>query len=241
MLRSTFRTLSWLTIFSVAMGYLESAVVVYLRQIYYPEGFDFPLKAIEPGIGITEIVREAATLVMLAGAGILAGRTKTEKFGFFIFCFAVWDIFYYVFLKLLLGWPPSLVTWDILFLIPVTWVGPVIGPVINSLTMIAFALLISYFTDKNRQIKIILIEWLFLIAGSMVMIFAYTWDYLRYMLKQNEIFDFFTPSRHREILEVASGYVPSRFPWVIFIAGETLLTAALFFFAVRNKKISSGS
>ncbi len=152
--KKTLTLFLWISIFAVAMGYLESAVVVYLRKIYYPDGFKFPLQAIDKQTGLIEMFRELATLIMLAGAGILAGRTRTEKFGFFIFCFAVWDIFYYVFLKLLLNWPESLMTWDILFLIPVTWVGPVIGPVINSLTMIVLAFLISYFTDKKPQIKI---------------------------------------------------------------------------------------
>jgi membrane protein implicated in regulation of membrane protease activity len=56
--------------------------------------------------------------------------------------FAIWDIFYYIFLWLLIGWPESFFTWDILFLLPVTWVGPVLAPVINSLTMIVLAGLI---------------------------------------------------------------------------------------------------
>ncbi|MBM3435194.1 MAG: hypothetical protein FJY07_03125 [Bacteroidetes bacterium] len=220
------------------MGYLESAVVVYLRRIYYPEGFDFPLKAIEPGIGLTEILREAATLVMLAGAGILTGRTKTEKFGFFLYCFAVWDIFYYIFLKLLLGWPSSLLTWDILFLIPVTWVGPVIGPVINSLTMISLALLISHFTDKSISICIAPREWMLLTAGSLVMIVAYTWDYMRFMLGKYELSDFFSLTRHKEMLDTASGYMPAGFPWWLYVMGELLLVAALVLFAKRNIRVA---
>jgi hypothetical protein len=37
------KTIIWLAVFSMAMGYLESAVVVYLRKLYYPDGFKFPL------------------------------------------------------------------------------------------------------------------------------------------------------------------------------------------------------
>ena len=79
-------------LFSIAMGYLESAVVVYLREIYYPEGFAFPLKVMDGGILITEIGRELATLVMLAGIGFIAGRSGLEKFGMFILAFGIWDM-----------------------------------------------------------------------------------------------------------------------------------------------------
>src|SRR4030043_48057 len=130
------RTFIWLTVFSIAMAYLESAVVVYLRAIMYPEGFDFPLAPMQPGIAVTEIFREAATIIMLLGAGYLGGRYLTQRFAWFIYCFAIWDIFYYVFLKMLDHWPASLMTWDILFLIPTTWTGPVLTPLIVSLTML---------------------------------------------------------------------------------------------------------
>jgi hypothetical protein len=241
MLKSTIRTLTYLTIFSIAMGYLECAVVVYLRRIFYPEGFEFPLKMIDPGIGITEIIREAATLVMLAGAGVLAGRTRTEKFGFFLYCFAIWDIFYYVFLKMLLDWPQSFLTWDILFLIPITWEGPVIGPVINSLTMIIFAWMISYFSDKNPRTKIILQEWTLLILGSLVMILAYTWDYIKFINVRFEMADFFVPSKQSAMIERATGYIPQSFPWWLFILGELFLISALLLFSVRNAKILKGN
>src|SRR5580700_10847047 len=118
----------WLTAFSIAMGFLEAAVVIYLRKMYYPNGFHFPLTVVEPDIGLTEFLREAATVIMLLAIGILTGKNTSQKFGIFLFCFAIWDIFYYVFLKMLIGWPASLLDWDILFLIPVPWVGPVLAP-----------------------------------------------------------------------------------------------------------------
>src|SRR5271167_2605871 len=97
----------WLTLFSIAMGFMETAVVIYLRKVYYPRGFQFPLVPIEPSIALTEFLREAATIIMLLGIGILTGKTRAQKFAFFIYCFAVWDIFYYVFLKIFLNWPES--------------------------------------------------------------------------------------------------------------------------------------
>ena len=108
----------WIVLLSIAMAYLESAVVIYLREIYYPEGFAFPLTPIKTTIAITEFWREVATLVMLLGIGILTGKASAQRLAFFLLSFAIWDIFYYVFLYLTLGWPSSLLTWDLLFLIP---------------------------------------------------------------------------------------------------------------------------
>ena len=121
------------------MGFLEAAVVVYLREILYPGGFSFPLSPVPASLALTEIFREVATLVMLVSIGILAGRKFSTGFAWFIYSFAIWDIFYYIFLKAVLGWPESLMTWDVLFLIPTTWTGPVLTPVLVSLTMILFA------------------------------------------------------------------------------------------------------
>jgi hypothetical protein len=230
-----------LTVFSVAMGYLESAVVVYLRKIYYPEGFTFPLIAIDQHTAMIEIFREVATLIMLVGAGFLAARTPTERFGFFLFCFGIWDIFYYIFLKLLIGWPESMLTWDILFLIPVTWVGPVIGPVINSMTMITLSIVISHFTDKNKLIRIKMKEWTLLVLGSLIVIFSYILDYLNYILEDFKRSDFIDPSKQPDLLEKANGYIPLSFPWWIFAIGEILLITAICIFFFRNKKIITNS
>ena len=113
-------TLVWITIFAVCMGIFESAIVIYIRELYYPSGFGFPLVPIEPKIAITELLRELASLFMLLSVGVLVGKNLSQRFAWFIYTFAVWDIVYYVFLYLILQWPESLLTWDILFLIPVT-------------------------------------------------------------------------------------------------------------------------
>ena len=90
-----------ITAFAIAMGLLESAVVIYLRHLFYPGGFEFPLSPIPVNIAVTEVLREAATLVMLVSIGMLAGRSFSTGFAWFIYSFAVWDIFFYVFLRLL--------------------------------------------------------------------------------------------------------------------------------------------
>src|SRR4029077_16671933 len=101
------RLLQWLIIYAIAMAYVESAVVVYLRALYYPQGFAFPLAPLPPDIVAIEIGREAATLVILLGGAMLAGRERWERSLAFCVSFGVWDLFYYVWLWLLLGWPPS--------------------------------------------------------------------------------------------------------------------------------------
>ena len=239
MKKSTLNILFWLTLFSIAMGFMETAVVVYLRKIYYPDGFRFPLVPIDNDIVLTEIIREAATLIMLVGAGIFTGRNRSEKFGFFLYSFAIWDIFYYVFLKVLLDWPASLLTWDVLFLIPVTWVGPVIGPVSNSLTMIVFALMLTWFVDKKASVKIKLREWLFLISGSLVVIISYTLDYSRYMVNAfgfSVLVGDNTNNGQTDVISYAAKYVPVNFDWWIFVLGEVLILMGVVLVFRRERK-----
>jgi hypothetical protein len=116
------RRILWLTLFAIAMAYLESAVVVYLRLIYYPEGFQFPLKAITNTNLWIEVGREAATMVMLVVVGFLAAVTGPGRFAVICYAFGVWDIFYYIWLWIFIDWPSSLLTWDLLFLIPLPWI-----------------------------------------------------------------------------------------------------------------------
>lgn len=139
--------------FSVAMGFLESSVVVYLRALYYPEGFCFPLKNMDQVLMLTELLREFATLIMLFGAGYLFGNNVSTRFAGFILSFAVWDIFYYVFLYALINWPSGPGDWDILFLLPCPWYGPVWAPVSISLLMICYGLLIVYANQQAFPVK----------------------------------------------------------------------------------------
>ena len=90
------KILLWVIIFSIAMGFLETAVVVYLRHIYYPQGFKFPLAPIDTSLVVVEVGRELATIIMLLGVGAIAGRTFASRFAYFILSFAIWDIFYYL-------------------------------------------------------------------------------------------------------------------------------------------------
>ena len=209
------------------MGYMESTVVVYLRKIYYPDGFKFPLIPVSPDIAVIEFCREAATIIMLIGAGLMAGKNTAQRFAFFIYSFAIWDIFYYVFLKVLLNWPASLFTWDILFLIPVPWVGPVIAPCIVSLTMIVLTLIIVYHQEKDKHVHISFIEWMFLILGSITVIFSFLWDYIMYLSMHGADKAVWTLSSNSNMFEEVSNYIPQSFNWWLFGAGEGFLLIAL--------------
>ena len=138
-------------LFAVAMGLLETAVVVYLRERSFLDGFGFPLKTIGHNLAIVELWREVATILMLIAVGWMAGHNKNTRFGWFIYAFAIWDIFYYVFLKVFLNWPESLATWDVLFLLPVIWVGPVWAPVLLSAVMIVFTVVINQINAQTNR------------------------------------------------------------------------------------------
>ncbi|MCF8297150.1 MAG: hypothetical protein K9J13_06350 [Saprospiraceae bacterium] len=232
------KTIFWVALFSIAMGYMESAIVVYLRKLYYPGGFTFPLSNIEIDIAGVEFVRELATMIMLATIGIVAGRKNIERFAYFIFSFAIWDIFYYVFLKILVQWPESLMTWDVLFLIPVTWFGPVIGPVLNSITMILLAVVTIYFVDKNQKAKYGWLVWTLLIVGSLVVIVSYTEEYTRFMMQEFTFWELIGIRDAESIIALALTYIPQKFNWYIFLVGEVMHLAAIGLVVVRNKKLS---
>jgi hypothetical protein len=220
----------WLTAFSIAMGFLETAVVVYLREIYYPKGFDFPLVPITSTIAITELLRELATLMMLLGIGVLTGRNKAERFVCFLYSFAVWDIFYYVFLKLLLQWPASLFTWDILFLLPVPWVGPVLAPCITSVSMILLFGYVMHYSHQNEQLKIKVSEWKLLITGSLVVIISFVWDYFKYKMSLADNNNLSTT-----ILNDMVNYVPQHFNWPLFWLGQGIIFFVIYKLQFRFK------
>ncbi len=118
--KATMKVFCIVVIFSIAFAYIEAAVVVYLRQIFHPEGFTFPLTTfgLSPlwkRLLFTEIGREAATIVLIFTGCWLSGKNRRQRFAYFMTIFAVWDIFYYVWLKVLLDWPSSIMDWDILF------------------------------------------------------------------------------------------------------------------------------
>ena len=226
----------WLTVFSIAMGYLETSVVVYLRKLYYPDGFKFPLIPVPKDIAITEFWREAATIIMLIGAGAMAGKNASQRFVFFLYSFAIWDIFYYLFLKVLLNWPESLFTWDILFLIPVPWVGPVIAPCMISLSMILLTGIVIFYQERGKQVHLRRSEWLLFILGSVVTIFSFVWDYILYVSEYGADEAVWTLSSKQDLFAEVREYVPQHFNWWLFSIGQGIILLAVFLLYKRIRK-----
>ncbi len=134
-------TLTLLTLYAVAMALLESAVVVYMRRLYYPDNpLDlFPLQFLSSYDPTLELSREIATIVMILTVALLAERSSaTRSFAAFVFVFGVWDLFYYFWLKVLIGWPRTWLDWDVLFLIPGVWLGPWICPAMIALLFVVW-------------------------------------------------------------------------------------------------------
>jgi hypothetical protein len=212
------KAIAGLILFSAAFGYVEAAVVVYLRSIYTPvrahfysvaSGDVFPLLSVAQLRSLgpehiarlkIELGRELATLLMLAGAGMLAARSLREWVAAFVVCFGIWDITFYLFLKLLINWPASLLTWDILFLIPVPWTGPVLAPVITSCSMIGCGLLLLHREYDNKPVHMGLLQGSGIVVGGILIVAAFMWDFRN----------------------TASGGNPNPFNWTLFGVGEMI-------------------
>jgi hypothetical protein len=189
--------------YAVAMAFLESAVVVYLqRALGIQVGALFPLQ--DPtGVGdlaAIEAGREAATLVMLAAIGWLAGRSSLERLAWTAVAFGTWDILYYAWLWVFIGWPPSLGTWDLLFLIPVPWAGPVWAPIAVSLALVGFGLAAAARLRAGHPVRIGPAQVAAGLLGGLVVVVAFCWNAPLLM----------------------DGGVPADFPWLIFAAGMAL-------------------
>ncbi len=228
----------WLVFFAVAMGFLEAIVVVYIRELYYPEGFAFPLKLMSPNLITIEWIREIATLMMLAGVGILTGRNNLQRLFYALFAFGIWDISYYAALKLLVGWPASLLTWDLLFLIPVSWMGPVLAPMVNSATMILMALLLVGRQEKGYYVKVGISDWILIIGGALVVLYTYLVDYTRLIIESGVLSKNAAPEAGEQFSAMITNYIPDHYKWIFFIAGEVLMLAALINILVRSRKYS---
>ncbi len=216
----------WLAVFAVAMGFLEGIVVIYLRELYYPQGFDFPLKMMPPELVSIEWIRETATLVMLAAVGIIAGRNNLQRLMYFLFVFGVWDIFYYVALKLLIGWPASLLTWDLLFLIPVSWLSPVLAPVICSVTMIVLAVLIIGREEKGFTVVSRPPDWILISAGAAIILFTFMVDYMKLTIDSGVLASENSSGTREQMINMITNYVPDTYNWFLFITGELMIMAA---------------
>lgn len=193
----TRRRLLWLTLFTVAMAQLEATVVVYLRELFYPEGFAFPLVILRDRIAAIEIGREVSTVVMLVAiAKLAAPRDAWRQFAAFLWAFGLWDVLYYGWLWVMLGWPQSLLTWDVLFLIPAPWIGPCLAPMLIALVMMGAGVVIESLRDRGHAIGVTRLEWAVTVGGALGLIAVFLLD---------------APA-------VLRGEVPGPFPWAVFLA-----------------------
>ncbi|MBI5304347.1 MAG: hypothetical protein HY868_19595 [Chloroflexi bacterium] len=159
-------------LYAIAMAWVESAVVVYLRTLidriepYQPN----PLPMFG-GLGQIELGREIATLVMLLTVGALAGKTWRSRLAYSVIAFGVWDIFYYIFLAPMSGWPRSVFDWDILFLLPLPWWGPVLAPALVAALMIVGGTLVA--RDDGGPSRV---AWLASMVGALLALYAFMRD-----------------------------------------------------------------
>jgi len=203
------------------MAFVESAVVIYLRDLHYPEGFAFPLKMVTSGIAkrhiVVEIGREVATIFMLISVAALIGKRFWERLAYFLICFGFWDLFYYLWLRIAVGWPSSLLDWDVLFLIPLPWIGPVIAPVTIAILMILAGLLIVLLYERGYDFRPSSLTWVLAITGTLIILYSFT----------------------RDIDATLHQHMPLPYKYDALIAGEILYLLAIFF-AWRNTVYKSG-
>jgi hypothetical protein len=198
----------------MAMAWVESAVVFYLRTLidriepYQPN----PLPVIG-NLGHAELVREAATLVMLLTVGMLAGRNWRSRLGYSAVAFGVWDICYYVFLRMMCGWPHSLLDWDILFLLPLPWWGPVLAPVLIALLMIAWGTLTCQVETPGSSWRSGVTAWGMNLVGIGLALYVFMADAIR-VADQG--------------VEALRNVLPTRFNWPLFGVALLLMAAPVF-------------
>lgn len=206
--------LFFLTLLGISFAFIESSVVIYLRNLYYPEGNLFPLKEIPKNILIVEILREFSTLILIYSSAILSGKTRITKIASFFYIFGIWDIFYYIFLYLFLKWPKAIFEWDILFLIPFPWASPVYAPVLCSISFIIFSIFLFYFWKEGYPVPVYFKDFLFILISFIIILISFFY----------------------ETKNIIEGFVPEKFPYGLFFLGLLLFN---FYWILKLKKIYS--
>jgi hypothetical protein len=189
--------------YAVAMAYLESAVVVYLRQalgVAPSTVFPVDFSGAAGSLGYIELGRELATMVMIGTVGWMAGRSPLERLAWAAVVFGIWDIGYYAWLWVFSGWPSGLGTWDLLFLLPVPWAGPVWAPVAVSVGLIGFGVPVASRERAGRPLRMTARRFAVVLLGGLVVIISFTLN----------------------AGVVISGGVPSSFAWPVFVAGMAI-------------------
>ena len=200
----------WLVVvaFAAAMAWVEAACVYYLRELVdrvQPyQANPLPIRGV---IGGVELVREAATLVMLLTVGMLAARRWRDRIAYAVIAFGVWDIFYYVFLRMMAPWPASLFDWDILFLLPLPWWGPVLAPMTIATLMIVWGTLVTQ-SRRSSRLSPGVAPWSLSAVGTALALYVFMADSLQLM--------------HLGI-EATRQVLPTRFNWPLFTIALVLM------------------
>ncbi len=205
------RALLWLTLYAIAMAYVEGALVAHLRHLYYSENplTIFPLRLLSHRDLAIEAAREFATVVMIFAVALLAQRDGGRGFAAFVFVFGVWDLFYYLWLKVLMNWPQTWLEWDVLFLIPWPWLGPWIAAALVALLSALWGGWVLITRNEPRLDKLSVGVF---VAGSACGLAAFLWSGALLLPGGEVAFD---------------GYVPGNFPWIIYIIGLLAMAAGL--------------
>jgi hypothetical protein len=199
--------------YAAGMAWVEAACVYYLRVLvdrvepYQPD--PLPVRGI---LGEVELVREGATLLMLAMMGMLAGLTWRARLGYAAIAFGTWDILYYVFLRIMSGWPASLFDWDILFLLPLPWWGPVLAPVSIASLMIVWGTQVTQWQDPIPATRFTRASWGVSFAGILIALAVFMADSIRAL-----------PGG----LEAVRQVLPTAFNWPVFGAALLLMATPL--------------
>lgn len=197
--------------FAIAMAWVEAASVFYIRALVDRiEPYQADPLPIHGALGNVELWREAATLVMIATLGTLAGRTWRHRAGYAALAFGAWDIFYYVFLHLISGWPRTLLDWDILFLLPLPWWGPVLAPASIALVMVLWGTLVTQVSDQATSTRATLTLGWIGIALALGVFMIDAWRAL--------------PDGRDAVLRV----LPSTFNWPLFVMALLLMALPAF-------------
>ena len=205
-----------LWVFSLAFGLIEAAVVIYLRHSIGVNGQDlFPLlqqndEAVRWAFSI-ERVREVATLLVMLTPAILFSNRNFERFLAYVIVFGVWDLSYYAFLRIFLGWPETLFTYDVLFLVPTLWVAPVFCAVLISATLVVFGSAYLLIARRRAARNPSALQWLIVLLGGALVQLSFV-DNAAYYL---------------------AGGVPPRFSWLSFASGYVLAAMAAGYFLVQ--------
>lgn len=175
---NTTKHLLWVSAYAIAMALLEAVVVIYLRGLLSVTSGQV---ALGPYAGM-EVWREVATLVMLIAVGWLAGRHWPGRAAYMLFAFGLWDIGYYAWLKAFIDWPATLLGWDVLFLIPLPWWGPVLAPVLIAVLICVTAVLAVLRMERGERLGITPARLIRVAVGGLLALYVFMSDSLHAFL-----------------------------------------------------------